>query len=151
MTTRANLLLGADYEGVGEGYCHTLLNYMKNHWRMSDPCTNLIQVVPGMIVSDEDDNKVYHITDLSAPCSEVLQEELSQDTTPIFSALQLDVDDAAVTDPPTDAELDALYTSPAAVGSGWHKFLNNTNSGGDTYLILSDGSNWYTLQFTLAV
>ena len=90
MTTRANLLLGDDYEGVGEGYCHTLINLMKNHWRMSDPCANLTNIQPGMVVSDEDDDKLYHYTGLSgAPCEEVLQETLSADKVPIFASVEL--------------------------------------------------------------
>jgi len=151
MTTRANLLLGADYDGVGEGYCSTLINYMKNHWRMSDPCTNLTLAQPGMILSDEDDNKLYHVTDLSAPCEEILQETLSDDAVPIFSALRLDVDESDTSAPPTDAELDALYTSPATVGEGWFRFLLDTGSGGVMYLVMSDGANWWTFAGVMAV
>ena len=56
-----------------------------------------------------------------------------------------------VSDPPTDAELDVLWTSPAAVGIGWWTFLLDSNTGGPLYRIVSDGANWWYGALTMAV
>lgn len=89
MATRAQLLLGANYEG-GESFCDSVVNAIKNHFRMSDPCSNMVNRVPGEIASDSDDDKLYHIIGESGyPCSEILQEELSADKTPIFNSVDL--------------------------------------------------------------
>jgi len=95
MTTRANLLLGEDYEGW-EGFCDTLVNYLKNNWRMSDPVSTLSLAKPGMIASDSDDNKLWHRVDVaSGYCwqsgapewDEVLQANYSCDTVPKFKGV----------------------------------------------------------------
>jgi len=95
MTTRANLLLGEDYEGW-EGFCDTLVNYLKNNWRMSDPVGTLSLAKPGMIASDSDDNKLWHRVDVaSGYCwqsgapewDEVLQANYSCDTVPKFKGV----------------------------------------------------------------
>lgn len=65
-------LTGADY--ILDDECSYLdANEDKNHYRMSDPCGNLADPQPGMLLSDGDDNRLYHVTDLSAYCSEILQ------------------------------------------------------------------------------
>ncbi|MBW2126320.1 MAG: tail fiber domain-containing protein [Deltaproteobacteria bacterium] len=95
MTTRANLLLGEDYEGW-EGFCDTLVNYLKNNWRMSDPVGTLSLAKPGMVASDSDDNKLWHRVDVaSGYCwqsgapewDEVLQANYSCDTVPKFKGV----------------------------------------------------------------
>jgi len=95
MTTRANLLLGEDYEGW-EGFCDTLVNYLKNNWRMSDPVSTLSLAKPGMIASDSDDNKLWHRVDVaSGYCwqsgapewDEVLQANYSCDIVPKFKGV----------------------------------------------------------------
>jgi hypothetical protein len=48
-----------------------------------------------------------------------------------------------VSNPPTDAELDAIWTSPEAVGTGWTAYLNDNGDGLDFYTIVSDGTNWW--------
>jgi hypothetical protein len=48
-----------------------------------------------------------------------------------------------VSNPPTDAELDAIWTSPAEVGTGWTAYLNDNGDGLDFYTIVSDGTNWW--------
>jgi len=80
-TGLANLLLGADFT-VDDPLCDTLINHIKNHWRMSDPCTNLTNIQPGMIVSDSDDEKLYHYQ--AAACFEIIQGD-----TPISDDLQI--------------------------------------------------------------
>ena len=150
MSTRAELLAGADYEGW-EGFCDTLVNMLKNHWRQSDPKSALTQAQPGEIASDEDDDKLWLRVGDSLVWDEILQENESFDAEPVFAALKLDVIESDVSDPPTDAELDALFGTPGSVGRGWHKFIKDTSSGGKLYLIVSDLSNWWTFTGTLAV
>ncbi len=81
MPVRPALLLGADFI-LDDWFCVDLINNFKNHWRMSDPCTNLTQVQPGMIVSDSDDEKLYHHQ--AAACFEIIQGD-----TPISDDLQI--------------------------------------------------------------
>lgn len=57
--TLAQLEDGQDMEG-GESYCDTIYNMIKNHFRQSDPKTNVAAPVEGMIVSDSDDNNLWH-------------------------------------------------------------------------------------------
>ena len=61
------------------------------------------------------------------------------------------MDSGAISDPPTDAELDALYTSPAAAGIGWWTFLLDETTGGPLYIIVSDGATWWYEALTAAV
>jgi len=85
----ADLIEGFDSEGY-EDWCEDVYNFIKNHARMSDPCTNLSGIQPGMIVSDSDDDKLYHYTGASGePCEEILQATLSYDLTPLFASVDL--------------------------------------------------------------
>lgn len=70
MAVRPALLLGDDFV-VNDWFCVDLINDFKNHWRQSDPCANLTNIQPGMIVSDSDDEKLYHRQ--AAACQEILQ------------------------------------------------------------------------------
>jgi hypothetical protein len=127
-------------------------NRIKNHWRQSNPLAVLVDAEEGMIASDADDDKLWHKTGDSVGWDEVLQEVNSFDAQPIFYALTLDVTESEVSDPPTDAELDALFGQPSAVGRGWFKFLSDTTSGSDKfYLITSDGTGWRFRALSLAV
>jgi len=69
---------GDDMEG-GESFCDDIYNNLKNHWRANyggDPCASggLDYPQPGMIISDEYDNKLYHVTmDSGCPCTEIVQ------------------------------------------------------------------------------
>lgn len=100
MSTRNELLNGADFEGF-EGLCDTIANMFKNNWRQSDPQTALTEAQPGMIASDEDDEKLYHKLGAGGPVSgacqpsgspewdEVLQARMSCTTTPVFNSVDL--------------------------------------------------------------
>ena len=74
----ADLSTGADAIG-GERFGDCEYNDIKNHWRANyggDPCgsAGLEGIVPGMIVSDEYDDRLYHaILDSACDCSEILQ------------------------------------------------------------------------------
>lgn len=71
--TLAELLAGEDMEG-GEAFCDGLYNLLKNHWRADytgDPCGELAGEVAGMIISDEHDEKLWHVQ--AASCEEIIQ------------------------------------------------------------------------------
>lgn len=57
----------------------------------------------------------------------------------------------AVSDPPTDAQLDALFGEPADVGQGATFYLDDAGGEAKTYLIISTGTKWQYLLMTTAV
>lgn len=129
---------------LGSRFAYQLYNRLKNHWRTSAAPAN---AQPGMIFSDDDDDKLYHIIGGSAGSDEVLQEAGSADATPHFDNLVLDVDDSDVDAPPTDAQLDALFP---AHPDGFIGFVKDTTSGGSAWLVMYHGGWWY-IEMTLAV
>ena len=76
--TLARIQNGDDMEG-GESFCDDVYNNLKNHWRDNyggEPCGSaaLEYLQPGMIISDEYDDRLYHIILASdCPCSEIVQ------------------------------------------------------------------------------
>lgn len=58
--TLAQLQDGEDMKG-GESYCDTIYNIIKNHFREADPKTNVTDAVPGMVLSDSNDNNLWHV------------------------------------------------------------------------------------------
>jgi len=66
-------------------------------------------------------------------------------------ALRLNVDTTDVADPPTDANLDSAFGTPATVGSGFVAFLDDNNLDTDFWLVASNGTSWYYTQLTKAV
>jgi len=141
---------GADFEGY-EDFCDTLANRLKNNWRSSDPRATFGQLQPGMIVSDSDDEKLFHITDTSPGFDEILQEGFSSDAVPIFHRLGLNIAVSDISHPPTDAQLDSIFTSPSAFGNGKFSFLKDTQSAGDMYLVMAYEGVWYTARLTEAI
>ena len=63
----------------------------------------------------------------------------------------LPVDTTDVTNPPTDAELDAAFGTPASNGTGWTTYLDDNGAGTAFYQIVSDGTNWFVSTYTKAV
>ena len=51
--------------------------------------------------------------------------------------------DNNVSYPPTDAQLDAAFGTPAAVGDGFVGVLDDNGAGTDVYLCVSDGTLWW--------
>ena len=87
MSTRAEILNGADFEGY-EDFCADVVNAIKNHYRVSDPCMNMVARQPGEILSDPDDDKLYHVGGASGyPCDEILQATRSCDVIPEFKGV----------------------------------------------------------------
>lgn len=56
-----------------------------------------------------------------------------------------------ISNPPTDAELDAIYGTPATVGKGFTSVINDNAASANFYLIISDGSSWWYFAGTKAV
>jgi len=56
-----------------------------------------------------------------------------------------------VSNPPTDAELDAEFGTPATVGAGYRRFIDDNGAGTNFYEAVSDGTNWWVTTFTKAV
>jgi len=48
-----------------------------------------------------------------------------------------------VSNPPTLAELNSIFGSPAALGAGYTAYLNDNGGGVDFYKCVSDGVNWW--------
>jgi hypothetical protein len=59
------------------------------------------------------------------------------------NGLRTKVSTANVSNPPTDAELDSTFGTPATVGSGFVGLVNDNGGGTNEYLCWSDGTNWF--------
>ena len=53
-----------------------------------------------------------------------------------------------VSNPPTDVELDAVFGTAAAVGTGFVGVVDDNGAGANVYLVVSDGSNWWYEELT---
>jgi hypothetical protein len=127
-------------------------NRIKNNWWSSAAPTNL---QPGMIWADADTNKLYLMGDtisgITGGLEEILQETRSSDKSPHFQSVILNVFFAELSDPPTEAELEAAFGSPATY-SGLVGLVSDTTSGSaKSYLIYSDGTAYRYLAFTEAL
>ncbi len=65
--------------------------------------------------------------------------------------LRLVISTPNVSNPPTDAELDAAFGTAAEVGAGFIRLIDDNAAGADFYLVASDGSNWWIFTGTQAV
>jgi len=83
------------------------------------------------------------------------KEALSRISPPIanFSAngLKVLISTADVTAPPTDADLDAAFGTPATVGAGFIALVDDAGAGAAVYLLASDGTNWWQVALTKCV
>lgn len=81
------------------------------------------------------------------------QTEIREDTTrvDIYREIEtrvgriegLPVSTANVSSPPTDAELDTEFGTPAQRGAGFSAILNDNGAGTAGYVVWSDGTNWW--------
>lgn len=62
----------------------------------------------------------------------------------------LNVSTADVTNPPTDAELDSAFGTPAAVGAGFAAIVNDNNGDTTVWLVTSTGASWFYVALTKA-
>lgn len=56
-----------------------------------------------------------------------------------------------VANPPTDAQLDTAFGTPANVGAGFIGVVDDNGAGANVYLCASDGTNWWQSAMTKAV
>ena len=68
----------------------------------------------------------------------------------LVGGLLIPVSSSDVSNPPTDAELDALFGQPATLGSGYLAVVTDTNSA-NGYICISDGTNWWKIIISKAV
>jgi hypothetical protein len=62
----------------------------------------------------------------------------------------LQVSTADVSNPPTDAELDSVFGTPATTGAGFTRLLDDNNSDTNLYLVTSSGTSWWYTALTKA-
>lgn len=58
---------------------------------------------------------------------------------------------ANVSNPPTEAQLTAVFGSPATVGKGFYAFIDDNGAHTNEYLVCSDGTKWVIFSGTIAV
>lgn len=70
-----------------------------------------------------------------------------------FSAdgLRTDLATDNTANPPTDAELDTAFGTPATVGIGFLAILDDAGAHANVYLVASDGTAWWHVALTKAV
>ncbi len=56
-----------------------------------------------------------------------------------------------VSNPPTDAELDTIFGTPATVGAGFTAYIDDNNADTNFYQIVSNGTSWWIFTGTKAV
>lgn len=56
-----------------------------------------------------------------------------------------------VSNPPTDAELDSLFGTPAVVGVGYFNFIDDNDADTAVYMVYSTGTSWWITTMTKAV
>lgn len=57
---------------------------------------------------------------------------------------------ADVSTPPTDAELDSAFGTPATVGDGFVAFVDDNDADTAVYLVMSNGTSWWFTSMTKA-
>ena len=75
--------------------------------------------------------------------------DTSHPVTSAPSSLYYSVGD--VSNPPTDAELDALFGTPAEVGQEFSTLIDDASGNTDVYRVHSNGTSWWYDVLTKAV
>jgi len=65
--------------------------------------------------------------------------------------LELQVSSADTANPPTDAELDAAFGTPANTGTGFLALLDDAGGDANVYLVATNGTSWWYATLTKAV
>ena len=55
-----------------------------------------------------------------------------------------------VSNPPTDAELDTAFGTPASVGTGFTRIVDDADGDANVYLVTSNGTSWWYATLTKA-
>lgn len=66
------------------------------------------------------------------------------------NTIRLKTSTADVSNPPTDAELDSTFGTPATVGAGFTVVLDDNGADTNTYLVVSNGTSWIVFTGTKA-
>ncbi len=87
--------------------------------------------------------------------AQVINSELVRNLRPYFKGLNDSpigrVSTANVSNPPTDAELDAAFDAPANLPDGWMGLVNDNNAGTAVWLVTAVGGAWWYELLTKAV
>jgi hypothetical protein len=62
----------------------------------------------------------------------------------------VNVSTADVSNPPTDAELDSEFGTPATVGAGFIAIVDDNGADTNDYLVVSNGTSWWYATLTKA-
>jgi hypothetical protein len=65
--------------------------------------------------------------------------------------IQVIQDVTDVSDPPTDAELDAIFGAPASIGAGFIGLIDDNSADTDVWLVYTSDTSWFHLQGTKAL
>lgn len=137
------------------------------YWNYSASCltggtTDCLDAINGQILQDKDFARVTTATsdyiyflDADSGAAESSPDIISPDTNAgdkrwILLGRVTKVSTADVSSPPTDAELDSAFGTPATVGKGFVGIVDDDGAGTTAYLVFSDGTNWWYLSFTKA-
>lgn len=88
--------------------------------------------------------------DLTVEATSLVNQDLTSDATPTFDDIKQTVHTNDVSNPPTDAELDAIFGTPGTVGAGFTAYIDDNGAGTNFYQIVSDGTNWWIFTGTVA-
>jgi len=89
-------------------------------------------------------------TTLNELAARVRQLEAIQTPTTL-TYLRLAQDVTNVSDPPLDAELDAIFGTPATLGRGFIASLDDNDANTDVYLVWTSDASWYWVKGTKAL
>ena len=64
--------------------------------------------------------------------------------------IQTKISNANISAPPTDAELDAAFGTPAVVGAGFVAVVDDNGADTASYLVWSTGAAWFHAAGTLS-
>ena len=67
------------------------------------------------------------------------------------AATLLEINITDVSNPPTDAQLDAIFGTPAQVGAGYMAIVNDAGASSNVWLVVSDGLYWWYEALTVCV
>lgn len=138
---------GADYKGAVGLYVHgTTGSRYGLILRNRGDYTLALQDAAGankLSITDSDDAEVVAIdSDGNAQFDGTVQGD---------GGLRTKVATDNVSDPPTDAELDSAFGTPATVGAGFVGVLDDNDDATDVYICYTDGSAWFYVKGTKAV
>jgi len=68
-----------------------------------------------------------------------------------FQAHRLIIDTTDVSDPPTDAELDSAFGTPANLGEGYMRLIDDNSGDADVWLVATNDTSWWYVGLTKAV